>query len=192
MNDLIVLDFETTGLDAAQDEVLQVSMVNGEGTVLMNEYCAPERVTKWGAAQKINGITADMVARKPPFRTLLPQEKRGLLVAGSCFSATHDAHASCRSMAQTLAMGQAAGTAAALAVAGDRLPHELEIGDLQTRLLAMGANVLHAGRAGRRRSLACRQYSTVFTAPQTLPAPSRPGCAHGNLPDGRSPAPWPA
>ena len=73
MNDLIVLDFETTGLDATQDEVLQVSMINGDGAVLMNEYCAPERVTKWSAAQKINGITTDMVAGKPPFRTLLPQ-----------------------------------------------------------------------------------------------------------------------
>ena len=74
-----------------------------------------------------------------PYRTLVPQVKRGLLVAGRCFSATHDAHASCRSMAQTMAMGQAAGTAAALAVAGDRLPHELEAGPLQARLLAMGA-----------------------------------------------------
>ena len=42
-------------------------------------------------------------------------------------------------MAQTMAMGQAAGTAAALAVAGDRLPHELEVPSLQARLLAMGA-----------------------------------------------------
>ncbi len=81
-----------------------------------------------------DGMTYDI-----PYRTLLPQVKRGLLVAGRCFSATHDAHASCRSMAQTMAMGQAAGTAAALAVAGDRLPHELETGPLQTRLLAMGA-----------------------------------------------------
>ena len=39
-----------------------------------------------------------------------------VLVAGRCFSATHDAHASVRSMAQCMAMGQAAGTAAALAV----------------------------------------------------------------------------
>ena len=81
-----------------------------------------------------DGMTYDI-----PYRTLVPQVKRGLLVAGRCFSATHDAHASCRSMAQTMAMGQAAGTAAALAVAGDRLPHELEAGPLQARLLAMGA-----------------------------------------------------
>ena len=38
-----------------------------------------------------------------------------MLVAGRCFSATHDAHASVRSMAQCMAMGQAAGTAAAMA-----------------------------------------------------------------------------
>lgn len=73
MRDLIVLDFETTGLDAGTDEVLQVSMVDGAGTVLMNEYCRPERHTAWEAAQKINGITPGMVADKPTFRELLPR-----------------------------------------------------------------------------------------------------------------------
>lgn len=74
-----------------------------------------------------------------PYAALLPQEVEGLLVAGRCFSATHDAHASCRSMAQTMTMGQAVGTAAALAVQSERLPHELPIAPLQDRLLQMGA-----------------------------------------------------
>jgi hypothetical protein len=49
-----------------------------------------------------------------PFRCLVPVDLDNLLVAGRCLSATHDAHASVRSMAQCMAMGQAAGTAAAL------------------------------------------------------------------------------
>ncbi len=50
-----------------------------------------------------------------PFRTLVPQGVDNLLVVGRCFSATHDAHASVRSMGQCMAMGQAAGTAASMA-----------------------------------------------------------------------------
>ena len=50
-----------------------------------------------------------------PYRTLIPQQVVNVLVAGRCFSASHDAHASVRSMAQCMAMGQAAGTAAAIA-----------------------------------------------------------------------------
>jgi len=49
-----------------------------------------------------------------PYRTLLVRDAANVLVAGRCFSATHDAHASVRSMAQCMAMGQAAGTAAAI------------------------------------------------------------------------------
>lgn len=48
-----------------------------------------------------------------PFRALIPLGLENVLVAGRCFSATHDAHASVRSMAQCMAMGQAAGTATA-------------------------------------------------------------------------------
>ncbi len=81
-----------------------------------------------------DGMTYDI-----PYRTLLPQKIRGLLVAGRCFSATHDAHASCRSMAQTMSMGQAAGTAAALAILHNNLPHELPIFLLQEQLVQMGA-----------------------------------------------------
>jgi len=50
-----------------------------------------------------------------PLSTLVVRDGTNVLVAGRCFSATHDAHASVRSMAQCMAMGQAAGTAAALA-----------------------------------------------------------------------------
>jgi hypothetical protein len=80
------------------------------------------------------GMTYDI-----PYRSLVPQQVRGLLAAGRCFSATHDAHASCRSMAQTMTMGQAAGTAAALAVQHDLLPHELDPALLQEHLRRMGA-----------------------------------------------------
>ncbi len=74
-----------------------------------------------------------------PFRTLVPRDGRDVLVAGRCFSATHDAHASVRSMAQTMAMGQAVGTAAALA-AGRRIPvADVPVAELQDRLRRDGA-----------------------------------------------------
>ena len=74
-----------------------------------------------------------------PYRTLLPAGLEGLVVAGRCFSATHDAHASARSMATCMAMGQAAGTAAAMAAASGITPRALDPGALRARLLADGA-----------------------------------------------------
>jgi hypothetical protein len=74
-----------------------------------------------------------------PYRSLLPLGIEGLLVAGRCFSATHDAHASARSMATCMAMGQAAGTAAALAATGGGAPREIPAGALRARLAADGA-----------------------------------------------------
>lgn len=52
-----------------------------------------------------------------PASALVVRDGSNALVAGRCFSATHDAHASIRSMAQCMAMGQAVGTWAALAAA---------------------------------------------------------------------------
>ena len=74
-----------------------------------------------------------------PYRTLLPGKSENLLVAGRCFSATHDAHASVRSMAQCMAMGQAAGIASALAVSRNLAPRDVPPAELRGRLRNLGA-----------------------------------------------------
>jgi hypothetical protein len=76
-----------------------------------------------------------------PYRTLLVRDAVNVVVAGRCFSATHDAHASVRSMAQCMAMGQAAGSAAALAVAARMDPRELDPAILRETLRHDGAIV---------------------------------------------------
>ncbi|HEV3351804.1 MAG TPA: FAD-dependent oxidoreductase [Acidimicrobiales bacterium] len=69
-----------------------------------------------------------------PFRALQPDRVSNLFVAGRCISADHDALASTRVMAPSMALGQAAGTAAALLV-GD----VLTVDDLQRSLKEQGA-----------------------------------------------------
>ena len=74
-----------------------------------------------------------------PYRCLLPEKTEGLLVAGRCLSAEHDAHASVRSMGQCMAMGQAAGMAAAMSIAQNERPHALNRAALQENLRTLGA-----------------------------------------------------
>jgi glycine/D-amino acid oxidase-like deaminating enzyme len=81
----------------------------------------------------------DGAAYDVPYRALVPRGRDEVWVAGRCFSATHDAHASCRSMAQTMAMGQAAGTAAALSLHHNCGAREVPIGPLQDHLRRAGA-----------------------------------------------------
>jgi len=74
-----------------------------------------------------------------PYRTLVPRGQDVVWVAGRCFSATHDAHASCRSMGQTMSMGQAAGLAAVLSLEQDCGARAVPVPVLQDRLRALGA-----------------------------------------------------
>ena len=74
-----------------------------------------------------------------PYGTLLVRDSSNTLVAGRCFSASHDAHASVRSMAQTMSMGQAAGTAAAMAASTGGEPRAVDRGLLRERLRDIGA-----------------------------------------------------
>jgi hypothetical protein len=73
-----------------------------------------------------------------PYRTLIPKESQNTWVVGRCFSATHDAHASCRSMAQTMSMGQAAGFAAVQSLVSDCDAKNIDIPKLQDIILQHG------------------------------------------------------
>ena len=64
-NKYIVLDTETTGLNAAEDEILQVSIIDNEGAVLFDSYIKPTQHTEWAEAERIHHITPEMVADAP-------------------------------------------------------------------------------------------------------------------------------
>ena len=73
-----------------------------------------------------------------PFGALVARDFANVLVAGRCLAATHAAQASARISAACLAMGDAAGHAASLALDNDGNVR-IDVAVLQTRLRAAGA-----------------------------------------------------
>jgi hypothetical protein len=76
-----------------------------------------------------------------PYRILVPRGIENLLTAGRCVSCTHVALGSLRVMVQCMAMGEAAGTAAALSIAGGTTPRALDVAALRAELRRAGAIV---------------------------------------------------
>lgn len=74
-----------------------------------------------------------------PYRALLGQCNDNLLVAGRCISADHRAHHSTKEIPPCFATGEAAGTAAALALQHNAPPAAVDVGSLRTALRAAGA-----------------------------------------------------
>lgn len=76
-----------------------------------------------------------------PYRSLIARDVEGLLMAGKCLSATHEAVASTRVIPICMAQGQAVGTAAALATRSGVSPREISIDLLQSTLIEGGAEL---------------------------------------------------
>ena len=74
-----------------------------------------------------------------PYRCLVPLGVDNLLVAGRCLSAIHEGQAAARVMVTCMAMGEAAGCAAAMACQQNVTPRELNVGQLRERLIEQGA-----------------------------------------------------
>src|SRR5262249_50256692 len=73
-----------------------------------------------------------------PYGTLVPRASKNAWVIGRCFSATHDARASCRSMAQTMSMGQAAGLAAVQSLKKSCDALLIDVNELRDELVKIG------------------------------------------------------
>src|SRR4029434_3514163 len=92
----------------------------------------------------------DVISRSPPipqsrgfnelpYRMLTPEGIDNLLVAGRCASMTHDGQSAARVSGACFAMGEAAGSAAALALDGNAVPRDIAVGKLQQKLQQQGA-----------------------------------------------------
>jgi hypothetical protein len=93
-------------------------------------------------AGDVNFLFADKVTRgfnQIPYRIIVPQKIENLLVAGRCASMTHEGQSSARVTGSCFIMGQAAGTAADLALASGSTPRTLDVAKLKERLETDGA-----------------------------------------------------
>ena len=106
--------------------------------LLRGEYV----VTKKDVMDRVH--FADSVCRGrdyyTPYRALLPVGVEQLLVAGRHYSATPSAQKVSREIPPCMAMGEAAGVAAALALDGGTTVRDVEVGRVQRQMRAQGAD----------------------------------------------------
>lgn len=98
--------------------------------------------SQWDSGQPLPdevGVTPAVSPKFPnisiPYGALVPQALNGLLVAGRHLSCDANSHGFMREIPQCWTTGQAAGTAAALAVSAQVEPRQVDIAKLQTALL---------------------------------------------------------
>jgi ribulose 1,5-bisphosphate synthetase/thiazole synthase len=86
-----------------------------------------------------------------PMRCLVPSAVEGLIVTGRAISATHEANGGARHMATAMALGQAAGVMAAVAVDGANSTRSIPAGRVQAMLRSQDAapTVADLARRGR-------------------------------------------
>ena len=74
-----------------------------------------------------------------PLRSLIVKDSVNTMVIGRCFSASHDAHASIRSMGQCMAMGVAAGVTTSIALKKKQEIRSVNFSEVKTALISTGA-----------------------------------------------------
>lgn len=63
---VIIINTETTGLDAKTDELLRISILSDSGRIIFDELVRPTRHTEWPESEKIHHISPEMVKDKQP------------------------------------------------------------------------------------------------------------------------------
>jgi hypothetical protein len=122
-------------------------MLSGEDVLACASFADSIGVNGWPMESHVAG---DVIFKFPPipesrgfnelpYRMLVPEGVDNLLVAGRCASMTHDGQSAARVSGACFAMGEAAGSAAALALGGNTLPRDIAVDKLQLQLRQHGA-----------------------------------------------------
>lgn len=111
-----------------------------EDCIAKNGYCIDIHDPK-GKGWGVSFIQSEDHCYDIPYRCILPKKIDNLLVAGRCISTTAEALASTRIMPSCMALGEAAGIAAAMAADKKMCPRKLEVKDIQCQLRKEGAVV---------------------------------------------------
>ena len=127
----IVGDYQLT-----EDDVL--GCASFDDTIGVNGWPIEAHV-KGDVIFRFQDIPASRGFNHLPYRMIVPLSIDNLLVAGRCASMTHMGQSAARVSGACFVMGQAAGTAATLAVRGRRRPRDVDIGELQGSLVRGGA-----------------------------------------------------
>ena len=61
----LVFDLETTGLNFAEDEILEAAITTVDGEVLFESRFKPAYTKEWSGAQRVNGISPEDVEDAP-------------------------------------------------------------------------------------------------------------------------------
>ena len=119
-----------------EDDVLQCASFDdsiGVNGWMVEDHVAGNVAFRWQDIPNCRGFN------HLPYRMLLPQNMDNLLVAGRCASMTHGGQSAARVSGGCFVMGQAAGTAAAMALQASLKPRGIDPKALQARLAADGA-----------------------------------------------------
>jgi hypothetical protein len=122
-------------------------MLSGEDVLGCASFDDSIGVNGWPMEQHVAG---DVIFKFPPipesrgfnelpYRMLVPEGLDNLLVAGRCASMTHEGQSAARVSGGCFVMGEAAGTAAALALGGNTNPRDIAVEKLQQQLTRQGA-----------------------------------------------------
>ncbi len=124
----------------AECHVLDVAPQTGvrQTRLLQGEYV----VTRQDIAERVH--FPDSIARGrdyyTPYRALVPRQIDQLLVAGRHYSATPEAQKTSREIPPCMAMGEAAGLAATMALDASQHVRHVDVAQLQSRLREQGAD----------------------------------------------------